>query len=973
MSASVSTRIRSLEHLLLAGWDRPTENLSLETLLDVYITLYDEVSKSSLKRQKQFSNFVDYAAPYIERVKQLRMQKTDFDILKVIGRGAFGEVALCKLKTTKKVYAMKILHKWEMIRRADTACFREERDVMVHGNREWITELYYAFQDEKSLYLVMNYYVGGDLLTLLVRNGDHFSESMTRFYAAEMIVALDSLHKLGYVHRDLKPDNVLIDASGHIRLADFGSCLKMDSQGFVVSKVAVGTPDYISPEILQAMEDGKGKYGRECDWWSLGICIFEMLFGETPFYAEGLVETYAKIMNHKTNFYWPTKEHDENNPIPSEELKSLISGLVCDREVRLGQKGIDEFKQHPFFKQIDWTNIKKETPPFVPDFSSQIDTSNFDIDDERLQGSNTEQPVATGSVPFTGNHLPFIGFTFTSDSKISDTGKILDSDSLAKETEIKTLKDELEKALQKSVEADKNQKPMKESLVIHELTTKVELKQKQITSLSNQRDENIQEIQKLSDSLKHFTRDTNNLKAALQSADEQISSYKAKIAALKSENDQLETDLAEKINETADYKSQYENSKTKLAEQTDVTNTLQQELEKLRLAPVEANEKSEQLELRLQRLQSEQKQYFLENQAIRDSIAEKELKESAYEHKIMALTDKLENAKIQAQRDANEQIREIQGKFDREKQALDYENSQLIKEHKQQNEKLAMVETQKRSLQTQLDEQLLQNDESRKLAVNWETQIRSLHSELDDPASIIADINSKLKAHVESLIQAKQNNQNPESLKLSLVNEKNSILETSDWQTVRRNKQRKQEMLDLQAKLESEIISKQEANEELASMSNRYSRLESKMVEMDQTLREKDALVLRLQEEIQAINERNQQKGSFHDNYAANGQLEQPHCVSEHAAQWVATHCSQEHEKSNSEAKSEESSSKRVHKFIVKTFSTSKRCGHCSSIMLGVKRQGTICENCKFNCHIFCAKDALNVCPISFLSQKFYI
>ena len=113
MSAPVSTRIRSLEQLLLAGWDRPTENLSLETLLDVYITLYDEVSKSSLKRQKQFSNFVEYAAPYIERVKQLRMQKNDFDILKVIGRGAFGEVALCKLKTTKKVYAMKILHKWE--------------------------------------------------------------------------------------------------------------------------------------------------------------------------------------------------------------------------------------------------------------------------------------------------------------------------------------------------------------------------------------------------------------------------------------------------------------------------------------------------------------------------------------------------------------------------------------------------------------------------------------------------------------------------------------------------------------------------------------------------------------------------------------------------------------------------------------------------------------------------------------------
>uniref|UniRef100_A0A175YKR7 non-specific serine/threonine protein kinase n=1 Tax=Daucus carota subsp. sativus TaxID=79200 RepID=A0A175YKR7_DAUCS len=407
------------------------------------------------------------------RIKRQKFCVDDFELLTIIGRGAFGEVRVCREKKSGNIYAMKKLKKSEMLSRGQVEHVKSERNLLAEVNSQFIVKLYYSFQDADYLYLILEYLPGGDMMNLLIKE-ETLTETVARFYIAQTVLAIESIHKHNYIHRDIKPDNLLLDKDGHMKLSDFGLCKPLDCTNLttisenesLVSKSnsdsakksfwkspreklqhwqlnrrtlafsTVGTPDYIAPEVLL-----KKGYSLECDWWSLGAIMYEMLVGYPPFYTDDpmstcrkvmkvtvlvcwhIIETLRQIVNWRSTLKFP----DDARLTP--EAKDLICKLLCSVEHRLGA---DQIKAHPWFKDTVWDKLYEMEAAFKPEVNGELDTQNFYQFDEEIEDTT---PTRTGSGRFSKmKDLNFVGYTYknfeavkglrrSGDSPIGNAGK----------------------------------------------------------------------------------------------------------------------------------------------------------------------------------------------------------------------------------------------------------------------------------------------------------------------------------------------------------------------------------------------------------------------------------------------------------------------------------------------------------------------------------------------------------------------
>uniref|UniRef100_A0A8C1F7C7 Rho-associated protein kinase n=1 Tax=Cyprinus carpio carpio TaxID=630221 RepID=A0A8C1F7C7_CYPCA len=809
----MENRLRQLEAML----KEPRSAINVESLLDSMNALVLDLDFPALRKNKNIETFLNRYEKVMGQIRELQMKPDDFDRVKVIGRGAFGEVQLVRHKASQKVYAMKVLSKFEMIKRSDSAFFWEERDIMAFADSPWVVQLCCAFQDDRSLYMVMEYMPGGDLVNLT--STYDVPEKWAKFYTAEVVLALDAIHSMGFIHRDVKPDNMLLDRYGHLKLADFGTCMKMDGTGMVHCDTAVGTPDYISPEVLKS-QGGDGYYGRECDWWSVGVFIYEMLVGDTPFYADSLVGTYSKIMDHKNSLNFP------DDVEISQEAKNIICAFLIDREVRLGRNGIEEIKRHPFFKNDQWTfsTIRETAAPVVPELSSDIDTSNFD----EIEEDKGEVETFPTSKAFVGNQLPFVGFTYFKEDQLLNA---VNSSAMKKDHPASKTEDNL--ALQKKLHSLEEQ-------LNNEMQAKDELEQKyrsncsRLEKITKELDEEINSRKGLETTLRQLEREKALLQHKSVESHRRAESEADRKRCLENEVNSLRDQLDEMKKKNQN--SHISNEKNiHLQKQLDEANALlraeSDAAARLRKTHTESSKQLQQLEAHVRELQD--KCCMLENSKLtleRDNIS------------LQAALDTEKREQTQG----SETISDLQARI-----------SGLEEEVKQVRQALSKAETEKRQLQEKLTD-LEKEKSNNQIDMTYKLKMLQQGLEQEEAAhkatkARLADKNkiseSIQGAKSEAVKELEQKLQEERLSKLRVENrmleleKKNSMLDCDYKQSLqkleelRRHKERlTEEVKNLSLKIEQEVQKRTLTQNDLKVQNQQLSTLRTSEKQLKQEI-----------------------------------------------------------------------------------------------------------------------------------------
>ncbi|ORY73876.1 putative Serine/threonine-protein kinase gad8 [Leucosporidium creatinivorum] len=322
-----------------------------------------------------------------------------FELLKVVGKGSFGKVMQVRKKDTNRIYALKTIRKAHIVSRSEVVHTLAERTVLAQVTSPFIVPLKFSFQSTEKLYLVLAYVNGGELFHHLQNEG-RFEEERARFYAAELLSALDHLHQFNVVYRDLKPENILLDMTGHLMLCDFGLC-KLNMAENERTNTFAGTPEYLAPELVE----GQG-YTRTVDWWTLGVLLYEMLSGLPPFYEEDHQKMYNRIVHEQLSF----------PPFIVGSARDICTGLLQKNPAhRLGANGANEIRRHLFFHGLDWALLERRgiEPMWKPDVENAIDTSN--VDSEFLAEPALDSVVEDSHLSESAQDA-FRGFTYEAPS-----------------------------------------------------------------------------------------------------------------------------------------------------------------------------------------------------------------------------------------------------------------------------------------------------------------------------------------------------------------------------------------------------------------------------------------------------------------------------------------------------------------------------------------------------------------------------